>query len=250
MNIPPLVPAPTKVPYLLFRYAQFMFFEQITYFVVPALLIHGEFIAIFLMIPDLVLFIFRDKDKTVSLKKDRTMNFSPTILLFHHLPWVRIWVLRGVSLGVLVGITWRFFPESIFFYGTLAVAAAHIIHIMFEIDRRKLSVIMYGTTQADECDPDLIIDRTNINIGTSGSWNPSNDELIAALRLSNTHPAEAVLKIHKIADNGININARDDEGWTALDHAQYIPCSPMFISLLKFMGGIERKMDRPITFKK
>lgn len=67
----------------------------------------------------------------------------------------------------------------------------------------------------------LPIDFSRVCVSVNAPWDARNDALAAAIRLSETKPAEAEIRIRRLIEQGININARAGNDRTILELAEY-----------------------------
>lgn len=77
----------------------------------------------------------------------------------------------------------------------------------------------------------------NVNTDSSAPWTERNKDLSDAIELSNFRPQEAIEKINKILNDGININAANENNVTALGIAKYHEVPYAVLKLLVASGG-------------
>ena len=75
------------------------------------------------------------------------------------------------------------------------------------------------------------------NLSDQAPWTTDNDELVEAIIKSNTHPQIGIDRINEILTRGININARNESGRTALSIANYYEAPSAVRALLAKAGA-------------
>ncbi len=75
--------------------------------------------------------------------------------------------------------------------------------------------------------------------GKDPNWSKANDDLIESILLSNTHPQIAVDKIKSMLSAGVNLDARNESGRTALSIANYYEVPLVVKALLVSAGAKE-----------
>ena len=82
----------------------------------------------------------------------------------------------------------------------------------------------------------LSIPPNVVNVSDQSAWTIDSDELDEAIIKSNTHPQAGVDKIREILARGVNINAKNENGRTALSIANYYE-APGIIKEVLWMAG-------------
>jgi hypothetical protein len=132
-----------------------------------------------------------------------------------------------------------FVPELSSLWFGYGVAGVAITISLYWDDAKCTAASLLGIAERSESDQ--IVDTVNINTEPDAPWQSSNDTLVEALRLSQTHPSDGIRRIREIVKSGININARNGEGRTIMDIARYRECSPMILSVLEQCGSKVRR---------
>jgi hypothetical protein len=78
-----------------------------------------------------------------------------------------------------------------------------------------------------------------MNVSEQSPWTTDNDELVEAIKKSNTHPQAGVDKIKEILTRGVNINAKNESGRTVLAIAIYYESPSVVRAILLDAGGKE-----------
>ncbi len=83
----------------------------------------------------------------------------------------------------------------------------------------------------------LSIPPNVVNVSDQSAWTIDSDELVEAIIKSNTHPQAGVDKIREILARGVNINAKNENGRTALSIANYYEAPAIIKEVLLMAGG-------------
>ena len=76
-----------------------------------------------------------------------------------------------------------------------------------------------------------------MNVSEQAPWTAANDELVETIIQGNTHPQAGITKMVKIFARGVNINAKNENGRTALSIAHYYEAPAIIKEVLKMAGG-------------
>lgn len=164
---------------------------------------------------------------------------SPFIYLLRHTQWMRSWAVINVALGFSMGLGSKYLPEYRSAIGIFGAAAAIIVWSLFSSNVKRYGYLLFGEGELEEVEKEF--DTRRVNTDPAAPWESTNDEIVAALQLSQTHPNEGIKRIRTISARGLNINARNSDGETIMDIARYHECSPMMISMLKNIFGSRAK---------
>lgn len=83
----------------------------------------------------------------------------------------------------------------------------------------------------------LSIPPNVVNVSDQTAWTMDSDELVEAIIKSNTHPQAGMDMIKEILARGVNINAKNEQGRTALAIARYHEVPAVIRELLMMAGG-------------
>jgi len=174
--------------------------------------------------------------------------------------WAFVKGLPGIGVVlIIVALVLRVFeagagsnPGGMFFVVILYLAVPLVVGFQGNDWRRsKLTEGGYKlATTVEAEDPDAAIAAVTGN-STAGAhttakepskdpkWSTANDDLTEAVIQSNTHPQIAVDKIKTILTKGVNINAKNESGRTALSIANYYEVPSVVRTLLVNAGAEE-----------
>ena len=101
------------------------------------------------------------------------------------------------------------------------------------LHRQRDNIVM-TTTGFPDTNAARPVDLSRVCGSVNAPWDERNDALAEAIRLSETQPVEAQIRVRRLLEQGININARVGNERTALEYAEYHEVPLGIIAMLKF----------------